>query len=595
MKVKEITISGMHKVATKTYNLNDKVTYFTGVNGAGKSTILEAIQLALLGYIPGYAKTNESIMKHASAPTMTVSLKLDSDITITRTWMRSGTSIKSNIDVQGYEGEISELLAGIELPIFNFDEFKSMTANKLKEWFITFLPSQSEESDFAQRLVDATKSRSLSIDNLLEEANNKLSELSGLSEIEKVKALNAYFKEEQSFVKGKIAKLQGTIESLVYYDDAPDLNEEEIKTKLNELSKLKDELIRYETAARMQTSAQETIAELKDCLPSDSFSTDDRIPKMEADIAAINEHITAAQSEYQTLNEEKTKLVSELSKLSTTSRSVCPYTQQQCSTIEAWFSENQKKADELNKQLSEINTKLSKVDMVSCRTKEAEKQQIIANIEFIRGQYSKLDALESQIVKLEDRPTDKSVDELSAEMNDLHNGLAKILANAQYEALQEQVTADKFALECDLEILKIWAKLTDANGLQTELMNKPFENLAEEMSTYLTTMFGAITRAKFNLISKANSFSFGLERNDSYIEFDCLSSGEKCLFTLALLMCILNKSESQIRTILIDDILDHLDSINADHLFDALSKVADIQFVLAGVKECKDNSICVAV
>ena len=126
-------------------------------------------------------------------------------------------------------------------------------------------------------------------------------------------------------------------------------------------------------------------------------------------------------------------------------------------------------------------------------------------------------------------------------------------------------------------------------------MNKPFEDLATEMSSYLSQMFNKPITAKFNLISKANSFSFGLESDGKYIEFDYLSSGERCLFTLALIMCIFNKSESQIRTILIDDILDHLDSANADYLFGALKGVTDIQFILAGVKECSDSSICKSV
>ena len=58
MKFKSITITGMHKVDKKTYTFNDDVTYFIGENGSGKSTILEAAELALLGYIPGYANTN---------------------------------------------------------------------------------------------------------------------------------------------------------------------------------------------------------------------------------------------------------------------------------------------------------------------------------------------------------------------------------------------------------------------------------------------------------------------------------------------------------------------------------------------------------
>jgi len=595
MKVKEVAITGMHKVDSKVYELNDHITYFVGPNGAGKSTILEAIQLALLGYIPGYAKTNESIMKHASSPTLSVSLTLDEDIKITRTWMRSGASIKSNIDIQGYEGEVSDLLANIELPIFDFNEFNSMTANKLKEWFITFLPGEKGGLDLVDRLNKSAEERNLPAEHLLTDLEGRLAELSELNDIDKVKSLNTMLKEDQSYTKGKIAKLQGTIESLVYYDDAPVLDEEEIRKQLVELTVLKEDVIRYDTTLKMQSSLKANIEELKDCLPSDCLSNDNRISKMEAEIEELNNQLNEFQSAYKELNDKKTELVAKRSKLSVTSRSTCPYTQQECATISQWFDKNKEQAAELDKQIAEVDAKIKEIDPAQWKSKAAEKQQIASNIEFIRSQYSKLDALESQIVDVGERPSDKTIEQLNSEVTDLQNGLAKVIANKQYEELQEQVTKDKFALETDLEVFKTWIKLTDANGLQTELMNKPFENLADEMSRYLTSMFGQETLAKFNLISKANSFSFGLCRNNSYIEFDYLSSGEKCLFTLALLMCILDKSESQIRTILIDDILDHLDTPNASHLFGALTNVSDIQFILAGVKECEDTSICKGV
>jgi ATPase involved in DNA repair len=58
MKLSSIRIQGMHNVVDKTYKLNN-MNYFVGPNGAGKSTIMQAIQLALLGYIPGTDKRNQ--------------------------------------------------------------------------------------------------------------------------------------------------------------------------------------------------------------------------------------------------------------------------------------------------------------------------------------------------------------------------------------------------------------------------------------------------------------------------------------------------------------------------------------------------------
>ena len=61
------------------------------------------------------------------------------------------------------------------------------------------------------------------------------------------------------------------------------------------------------------------------------------------------------------------------------------------------------------------------------------------------------------------------------------------------------------------------------------------------------------------------------------------------MYTLALMMCLLSRSDSRLKVILIDDLLDHLDDGNAAKLFDALYKIKDIQIILAGVKECTSS------
>lgn len=604
MKIKRVSITGMHKVLSKTYDLRDDVTYFVGDNGAGKSTILEAIQLGLLGYIPGYAKTNEAIMKHASGPSMTVSLLLDSDISITRTWTRSGASVKSTLSTTNYdEKKIGELISDIELPIFNFNEFKSMTANKLKEWFISFLPSVADELNVEDELRKAASERAIPVDDLVKEALNRVSH-SGLKGVDMVKDLNAWVKEYQSFTKGQIAKQQATIESLIHYDDAPDGDEDEICKQIADLNALLIDLSKYQSELTIYNRSMESVKDLKESLPADCFANDSRIADMEAKVKAIQAELDASQTELMTLQGEKSKLLAdrenlriEHAKLSSASTDTCPYTKSRCETLSAMIKENADKAKELSDKLTELNNHIAEIDgkiasAPKSSTKLSEKQQILSNIEFIRGQYGKLAALEEQIVEPRAIPTGRTVEDINAEVSKLNNDLAMIKANKRFDELTEQVTKDKFQMENNLEILKLWDKLTGANGLQTTLMDTPFQNLASEMSNYLTNMFGKETTAQFNLSTKANSFSFGLTRDGSYIEFDYLSSGERCLFTLALIMCILNKSKSQVRTILIDDILDHLDESNASYLFKTIKDIKDIQFIMAGVKECSDTTIC---
>ena len=76
MKISSVYIDGMHNAHGVRYSF-DHVNYLFGDNGAGKSTVLEAIQLALLGYIPGHNKTNQSAFTHASSSAIDVQVTLE--------------------------------------------------------------------------------------------------------------------------------------------------------------------------------------------------------------------------------------------------------------------------------------------------------------------------------------------------------------------------------------------------------------------------------------------------------------------------------------------------------------------------------------
>lgn len=143
MKLSSIKIQGMHKVKSKTYDLSG-FRYFHGENGAGKSTVMQAIQLALLGYIPGTDKNKSAIFKHSNAPEMIIQLTVDDNghpIVITRSQQKKGKEISAYCDVKPSTYDIKGIVGNLELPVFNFSEFIGMTANKMKDWFINFLPA----------------------------------------------------------------------------------------------------------------------------------------------------------------------------------------------------------------------------------------------------------------------------------------------------------------------------------------------------------------------------------------------------------------------------------------------------------------------
>lgn len=595
LKIKSVTITGMHKVDKKTYTFNDDITYFIGQNGSGKSTILEATQLALLGYIPGYAKTNESIMKHSSGRIMSVEAELEDNIKITRTWIRSGSSVKSTTDVSGYDGELSDLLGKVDLPVFDFNEFKSMTANKLKDWFISFLPSTSGDLDIRKELNDAISSRSLPSSQLVDDIVTWC-ETTGLSGLELIRKLNEKFKEDQSFVKGQISKLEGTIQSLIKYDDEPDCDDEDLRNQIATLESLKSEVMQYEAAYNVHKKAQDELNSLKGELSSGSIDDNPEVKRLKSEIAELSRKNDVLKADYHDLEMQVVELQGKKSAL-TKAGNNCPYTNEFCQTAHDLAEKVREQAAEIDKQIQFKKDEMKECDPSLQSVNDRAILKLQSELGSIQSKYDRLVAMQIHFENstVPEKPSEKSAADIDAEIRMLSDKLVKVEANKRYNELSEKVIRDKFNLENELEIYKIWTKLTDANGLQTKLMNKPFESLEEEMSNYLTDMFNKPTKAKFNLVSKANSFSFGLDHEGNYIEFDYLSSGERCLFTLALIMCILDKSESKIRTILVDDILDHLDASNASYSFSALKNVKDIQFILAGVKECEDSSICKSV
>jgi DNA repair exonuclease SbcCD ATPase subunit len=143
----------------------------------------------------------------------------------------------------------------------------------------------------------------------------------------------------------------------------------------------------------------------------------------------------------------------------------------------------------------------------------------------------------------------------------------------------------------ELAAYKAWVKATDVNGLQTEIMKQPFNQLADKMTGYIQTMYGRDDiKAYFYVSSKANSFSFGMIRDNKYMSYDLLSSGEKCLYTLALMICIIDNSKSPLKVVLLDDALDNLDDVAIENTFTALKNITNIQFILAGVKHSANAS-----
>ena len=591
MKIKSIYIDGLHNATNKTYTFGD-IVYIFGNNGIGKSTILQAIQYALLGYIAGTPKNSkEAILRHSPKGEIKVELILideNNEITITRKVNKGGTKL----EVSPANYDISEVTKDIELPIFNFNEFVNQTANKLKEYFIkNILPTTDGELDWNQILLDSVADcnftdKATIIEYGLSLVNNLDGEI-----LDRVVNANAKFKEEQSFNKSESQRLQNTIDSLIYYDDyvgPADINE--INSQLMSLNILRDELIKYNSASDATKSMQDELSNLDDKLnqfggKSGYDNLRIRLDMLKARFTELSATINNKQKELtaiRTKDAETTAIIQ--------SSGVCPYTKDSCKSmilrIEDLRNESVKykavavkyseELDRLNAELNDLN-----LDIRKCES---------AINEFDKA-WERAESLRKMTSNIPEKPaTDKTVYEINNEIDVLSQSKSKLESNIRYNETIDNLTKLKYELELKNQALSCWVKTTDTNGLQTTLMQKPFEELAHTMTDYIQQMYGnSDLKAHFNVTSKSNSFSFGLIREGIYIPYDLLSSGEKCLYALALMICIVDSSESPLKVLLCDDMFDHLDSHTIENTFRTLKSIKNVQFIFAGVKHC-DNA-----
>ena len=586
MKIKSIYIDGLHNASNKTYNFGD-IVYIFGNNGIGKSTILQAIQLALLGYIPGTAKNSrEALLRHSPKDDITVKLTLD-DVVVMRRIML-GTS-KLVITPEDYD--ISTIIKDIELPIFNFNEFVGQTANKLKEYFIkNILPTTDGNLDWEAILNNSIQEYNFTdTDKILDYGMSLVSNLDG-DVLDQVIAANTKFKEEQSFNKSELQRLQNTVDSLIYYDDyVGPTNLDEINSQLLILGSLRDQLIRYNSA---MDATKATMEEL------DKLNSEINYLGGQGGHDLKNRELAQFKSQYQELSENVNLMQNRLATLKAQdsasesiiqSKGVCPYTKESCRAITTKIEDLRNDSVTTKATIVELNTSLetanSYLNELNLKIRKCE-----STINDFNMKWNRMESLKKVTSDLPEKPnTDKDIYTINAEIDALTQSKSKLEANIRYNKTIDNITNLKYEAELRGKALSAWVKKTDTNGLQTTIMQKPFEELADKMTGYIRQMYGNDNlKAHFKISSKANSFSFGLIREGTYIPYDLLSSGEKCLYALALMICIINNSKSPLRVLLLDDAFDHLDSNAIENTFATLKNVKDIQFIFAGVKHCNN-------
>lgn len=595
MNLEQIKIENMHGV-NRTYDLK-KLNYFVGPNGAGKSTILQAIQLALLGYIPGYPKTKTAIFQHSSEPHMSVTLKLsdgDNMICLKRSWDLKGKDVVVSAELpDGFE--VEKFMGGLDLPIFNFADFIGLSANMLKDWFISFLPATATAIDWDKELRTPIEGFGKILDPSYVDHTIELAKSTASNSVEGIRKLNTMLKTSLSEKKAEHTRIQNTVNSLIHYDDCDSsLNEDALRAEMDaknaRLYSISGEI--YKANEQLVLSQKLQMSEA--AAPADSLIEDRRFACVEADLNAANELLKKLEADIQECRSQIDTLQPAINYNNQVLKGggICTYTKKQCSSISTMLDEITAENAKMLKQLEHLQAHMKELidSQRAALESKASCEQDIRNLQAAyANKATNAAALRASGDKLYDATElTKEADTLRSEVKVLSNQITQVVANKQYEALQGKMTADMYTTQQIIEMLKCWIKVTDVNGLQSIMMTSPFFELSHYMTEDIRALFGSNDyAANFNLSEKANSFNFGISKADgTYVPYSLLSSGEKCLFVFALFSSLLRSTQAPLSMILVDDLLDHLDDTRIQSLFEYLRNNDTLQVIIAGVKPC---------
>lgn len=585
MKITKIDITGMNKLISQSYQFNN-ATYITGDNGSGKSTILQAIQLGLLGYIPGIPKRNADIFEHCNnGMSMGVKLTFDTDDYIQRTWIKSGKSIQSSIDSSLSEDEINRLIAGIEVPIYNFNAFLALSNNAQKDWLLQFLTSKAVKIDWKHQLT-------VDLPEGIQPTEKLLSTIIPLC-TDDVKATNTAIKQQLSMHKQMAANLSAGIQSLVYHDDIDtSISESEVVERIKDLQN-KQQLYASYTTYLLNTK---TLSNQLTLLQSEltEIDVDSTNAELQQYIQKYNE-IKAKQTD---LNAKLQMTRDQIKGLKTPTATKCPILAISCEALSNYTEKIDKQIKKLEAFESSINKELATVDAelgavsTSCKSAETtlnRHQMITSKIESIEttlASYKKADVDYSDV----SRP-DFDIHFVDTELIRYNDLLVKLRANAKYSATIDSFTQQLAEVEQAIDVLKHWDKLTGPNGIQYDLISDNVSKFNAILTSYIAALWGPEYSCKFIISGASNSFKMGIQHNDAFLNYDVLSSGERCLYMLAFMLTVLQTSTSPLKMILVDDALDHLDDNHIAKVFSECSALPDFQIIFAGVKECNAKNI----
>jgi len=293
MKIKKLSAMNL-KGRTFKHELGD-ATIITGKNFSGKTARLEALRLALLGYLPEHPKNNPGIFALSSGSTMAVGIEFPDGRAIGREWTQNKKSIKYT----GYDGEVVPLVQ------FNADAYLSLSENERVRYVFNLIPNAGGRT-IASLVRDI---EGLKFDEKNEHIDNALKKASEIMAVaaetkpsiqEFLNSTIEALKEAQKAANTEIKRMAGTIQGIAQLklndQDGPGMSEGDLIEAINEqhaiidrLNEEKGRLAAEELQAKQsQARRAEILTQIEDIEQS--------LPPSDVDLTNVSSELQSAKA-----------------------------------------------------------------------------------------------------------------------------------------------------------------------------------------------------------------------------------------------------------------------------------------------------------
>lgn len=587
MKIKRVAAKNV-KGRTFDHELQS-VSVIVGNSFGGKTAILDAIKLGLLGWHPKYGRKPSGSFRLASGTSMNVLLETDDNETINRAWKLSGNSVK----VTGPESEVVPALlldcreyfgmTGPQRMAYLFSKIdagdKTETDGKLLKLVRSIKPK--EETEHTQAAIQEC------VDIIIEQ--NKARDIEEASTQQWMEAIVAEIKEKKTEADALVKQMAGLTQGTVQLDQGEilrDVQPELIKLR-EQLAKANDELTKMRAIRDGAENVKKTIDALKQSVKHGQDSAARKLqlqknlecldhPGTAPDIQPLLEAKTAAAASVRDLaaeidRAEKSFATAKQKLADAMSKECCPFCK---SKAKGWRkeieAEYQGQMDDTAADLKKLEEKFRAADLFSKESSKAH-MDFQKKLEAWRMKAGEAASIESEIRRLEPHITNGNTSQ--ERLDELTAGQP-----AQFDAAAMNEVADRINdLRMQISDAEDRQKQFLANQGKQQQAAQGVEKLQKEQARAEVMKMAGKATAEFQsemidgaiggLMGVANQFcegvvSWRLSYRDgeigyateagSWVPNDCFSGAEEALCYAAMAVALANTAKCKI--VMIDEL-----------------------------------------